>query len=150
MEDFASFQAFSVLVAVLSCVCMLYTGFYSQSRYDNKGCNQEGVCVADHTSAVSFAMLRTLMWQILTNRDFQLFVIMNFFQVFMLAFLSNFTMIFTEHLIPADVLPPLARSIMYGAGFICPQVPSAPAGNQSTIQSLFCCSVLTLPVSSSC
>lgn len=125
MEDFAAFQAFSVLVAVLSCGCMLYTGFYSQSRYDNKGCDQEGVCVAGQTSPVSFAMLRTLMWQILTNRDFQLFVIMNFFQVFMLAFLSNFTMIFTEHLIPADVLPPLAKSIMYGAGFICPQVPSA-------------------------
>lgn len=148
MEDFATFQAFSVLVAVLSCGCMLYTGFYSQGRYDNKGCYQEGGCVADQP--VSFAVLRTLMWQILTNRDFQLFVVMNFFQVFMLAFLSNFTMIFTEHLIPADVLPPLAKSIMYGAGFICPQVPSAPAGNQSTIQSLCCCSVLTVPVSSSC
>ncbi|CAG11415.1 unnamed protein product [Tetraodon nigroviridis] len=122
MEDFAAFQAFSVLVAVLSCGCMLYTGFYGQSRYDNRGCVQEGACVAEPPSPVSFAALRTLMWQILTNRDFQLFVIMNFFQVFMLAFLSNFTMIFTEHLIPADVLPPLAKSIMYGAGFICPQL----------------------------
>lgn len=150
MEDFAAFQAFSVLVAVLSCGCMLYTGFYSQSRYDSKGCSLDGVCVADQTSPVSFAMLRTLMWQILTNRDFQLFVIMNFFQVFMLAFLSNFTMIFTEHLIPADVLPPLAKSVMYGAGFICPQVPSAPAGNHPAIHSLLCCSVLTVPVSSSC
>lgn len=146
MEDFAAFQAFSVLVAVLSCGCMLYTGFYGQSRYDNRGCVQEGACVAEPPSPVSFAALRTLMWQILTNRDFQLFVIMNFFQVFMLAFLSNFTMIFTEHLIPADVLPPLAKSIMYGAGFICPQVPSAPAGSRPAAHGLF----LTVPVSSSC
>lgn len=33
-------------------------------------------------------------------------------------------MIFAEHLIPPDVLPSLAKSIMYGAGFICPQVLS--------------------------
>lgn len=104
--------------------------------------------------------------QILTNRDFQLFVLMNFFQVrekdlgtatewghrmwfvllmgtavcttadhyiyisyplhffqvFMVAFCNNFTMIFAEHLIPPNVLPSLAKSFMYGAGFICPQV----------------------------
>eukprot|EP00066_Takifugu_rubripes_P002629 XP_003964676.2 PREDICTED: transmembrane protein 180-like [Takifugu rubripes] len=122
MEDFAAFQAFSVLVAVLSCCCMLYTGFYSQSRYDYKGCSPGEACIADQTPPVSFAMLRTLMWQILTNGDFQLFVTMNFFQVFMVAFLNNFTMIFTEQLIPANVLPPLAKSLMYGAGFICPQL----------------------------
>lgn len=62
------------------------------------------------------------MWQILTNRDFQRFVIMNFFQVLMLTFFNNFTMIFTEHLIPADKLPSLAKSLMYGAGFMCPQM----------------------------
>lgn len=125
MEDFAAFQAFTVLIAVLSCGCMLYTGFHSESRFDNKGCESDAACSVGGTpdqSAVSFSTLRTLMWQILTERDFQLFVVMNFFQVFMLAFFNNFTMIFTEHLIPPDVLPSLAKSVMYGAGFICPQV----------------------------
>lgn len=124
MEDFAAFQAFTVLIAVLSCGCMLYTGIHSESRFDNKLSALDGEC-NDQTSdqsAVSFSMLRTLVWQILTQRDFQLFVIMNFFQVFILNFLSNFTMIFAEHLIPPDVLPSLAKSIMYGAGFICPQL----------------------------
>ncbi|XP_036944619.1 transmembrane protein 180 [Acanthopagrus latus] len=125
MEDFAAFQAFTVLIAVLSCGCMLYTGFHSESRFDNKGCESDAACSVGGTpdqSAVSFSTLRTLMWQILTERDFQLFVVMNFFQVFMLAFFNNFTMIFTEHLIPPDVLPSLAKSVMYGAGFICPQL----------------------------
>lgn len=125
MENFSTFQAFTVLVAVLSCVCMLYTGLHSKSRFDSKECEPEGASSVEHSPhqpAVSFAMLRSQTWQILTNRDFQLFVIMNFFQVFMLAFFNNFTMIFSEHLIPADVLPPLAKSVMYGAGFICPQV----------------------------
>ncbi|XP_051243504.1 transmembrane protein 180-like [Dicentrarchus labrax] len=125
MEDFAAFQAFAVFVAVVSCGCMLYTGFHSESRFDKKGSESDALSSVDqtsHQSAVSISMLRTLMWQILTNRDFQLFVLMNFFQVFMLAFFNNFTMIFAEHLIPPDVLPSMAKSIMYGAGFICPQL----------------------------
>ncbi|XP_070780087.1 transmembrane protein 180-like [Enoplosus armatus] len=125
MEDFAAFQAFTVLIALLSCGCMLYTGFHSESRFDNQGSGSDAQLSVDqtsHKSGFSFSMLRTLTWQILTNRDFQLFVLMNFFQVFMLAFFNNFTMIFAEHLIPPNVLPSLAKSIMYGAGFICPQL----------------------------
>ncbi|XP_028311897.1 transmembrane protein 180-like [Gouania willdenowi] len=125
MEDFASFQAFTVLIAILSCGCMLYTGLHSESRFDNKGSESDARRSGDQTSqqsAVSFSLLKTLTWQIFTNRDFLLFVTMNFFQVFMLAFFNNFTMIFAEHLIPPDVLSSLAKSFMYGAGFICPQL----------------------------
>ncbi|XP_069558877.1 transmembrane protein 180-like [Brachyistius frenatus] len=125
MEDFSAFQAFTVLIAVVSCGCMIYTGLHSESRFDHKGSESDTPGSADqtsHQSGFSFSMLRTLTWQILTNRDFQLFVLMNFCQVFMLAFFNNFTMIFAEHLIPPNVLPSMAKSIMYGAGFICPQL----------------------------
>ncbi|XP_053707814.1 transmembrane protein 180-like [Synchiropus splendidus] len=125
MEDFGAFQTFTVVVAVLSCGCMLYTGLHSESRFDGKGPDPDvtgSPDQSDQTSAVSVSMLKTMTCQIVTNRDFQHFVIMNFFQVFMLAFFNNFTMIFAEHLIPPDVLPSVARSIMYGAGFICPQL----------------------------
>ncbi|XP_068574947.1 transmembrane protein 180-like [Cebidichthys violaceus] len=122
MEDFASFQAFTVLIAILSCVCMLYTGLHSASRFDNKGSDSDAPDQTSHQSGFSFSTLTTLTWQIVSNRDFRLFVYMNFFQVFLLAFFNNFTMIFAEHLIPPDVLPSLAKSIMYGAGFICPQL----------------------------
>lgn len=127
MEDFSAFQAFTVLIAVLSCCCMLYTGIHSESRFDNKVSESDALGSVDQTSqsTFSFSTLRTLMWQILTYRDFQLFVLMNFFQVFLLAFFNNFTMIFTERLIPPDTLNSLAKSIMYGAGFICPQVLSS-------------------------
>lgn len=126
MEDFAAFQAFAVVTAVLGCGCMLYTGLYSESRFDNKGCVTRSQGSVEQTSFLSsFSLLKTLTLQILTNRDFQLFVSMNFFQVFILTFFSNFTLIFAEHLIPPDVLPSLAKSLMYGAGFICPQVISS-------------------------
>lgn len=117
MENFAAFQAFCVLVALLGSACMAYTGFYSESRFDNKV--SEDRC---QHSPLSVSSVLSMTWQILTNRDFQLFVSMNFFQVFMLAFFNNFAMIFTEHLIPPNVLPSFTKSIMYGAGFIFPQV----------------------------
>ncbi|KAM4535953.1 transmembrane protein 180-like [Fundulus diaphanus] len=137
MENFQAFQAFTVLVAVISCICMMYTGMHSESRFDNKISEADAQASANQTArqtACSFAMLKSLTWQILTNRDFQLFVTMNFFQVFMLAFFNNFTMIFTEHLIPPDALPSLAKSFMYGAGFILPQL--LVLSSQSLLQSL--------------
>nr|XP_047923427.1 transmembrane protein 180 isoform X2 [Anser cygnoides] len=42
-------------------------------------------------------------------------------EVFHLAFCNNFMMIFADNLIPKDVLSSSIRSVMYGAGFICPQ-----------------------------
>ncbi|XP_028843750.1 transmembrane protein 180-like [Denticeps clupeoides] len=120
MEDFPAFQAFVVLVAVLASGCMLYTGLHSESRYDRKVLQTGPPGPAE--PPLSLSSVTTMTWQILTNRDFQLFVVMNFFQVFMVTFCNNFTMIFAEHLIPPDALPSLARSVMYGAGFICPQI----------------------------
>ncbi|XP_076866250.1 transmembrane protein 180-like [Brachyhypopomus gauderio] len=117
MEDFAAFQGFCVLVAVLGCTCMVYTGLYSESRFDEKVGE-----TSPQQAPLSLSSVATMTWQIITNRDFQLFVVMNFFQVFMVAFCHNFAMIFVEHLIPPDVLPSLAKSFMYGAGFICPQL----------------------------
>ncbi|XP_061606504.1 transmembrane protein 180-like [Phyllopteryx taeniolatus] len=116
MEDFAAFQGFTVTVAVLSCGCMLYTGLRSRSQFDDKASEES------RDSECPPATVKTLTWQILINGDFRHFVLMNFFQVFMLAFFSNFTLIFAEHLIPSEVLSSLARSVMYGAGFICPQL----------------------------
>lgn len=120
MDDFAAFQGFSVLVAVLACGAMLYTGFHSESRFDSE--SFETTSQGPQKPSLSMSSVVSMTLQILINRDFQLFVIMNFFQVFMVAFCNNFTMIFAEHLIPQDVLPSLAKSVMYGAGFICPQL----------------------------
>ncbi|XP_014859872.1 transmembrane protein 180-like [Poecilia latipinna] len=137
MENFKAFQAFTVLIAIISCICMMYTGIYSKSRFDSKIyelVDQECADKGASKTACSLSMLKSLTWQILTNRDFQLFVVMNFFQVFILAFFNNFTMIFMEHLIPVDALPSLAKSFMYGAGFILPQL--LVLSSQSLLQSL--------------
>uniref|UniRef100_A0A8B9F375 Transmembrane protein 180 n=1 Tax=Amazona collaria TaxID=241587 RepID=A0A8B9F375_9PSIT len=121
MENFASFQAFTVLVAALATACMCYTGKYSTSQYEQREICMENANLENGNGTLSWSSVISLTKQIMTEKNFLLFVAMNFFQVFHLAFCNNFMMIFADNLIPKDVLSSSLRSIMYGAGFICPQ-----------------------------
>ncbi|NWR91944.1 MF13A protein, partial [Furnarius figulus] len=121
MENFAYFQAFTVLIAVLATACMCCTGKYSTSQYEQREIYMESANVENSDGAFSLASVVSLTKQIMTEKNFMFFVTMNFFQVFHLAFYNNFMMIFADNLIPKDVLSSSVRSIMYGAGFICPQ-----------------------------
>ena len=57
--------------------------------------------------------------QILSEKNFVAFVVTNFFQEFHKTYLSNFTAIVCDYLIPASQVPVAARSIFYGStGFI--------------------------------
>ncbi|CAM5086842.1 unnamed protein product [Natator depressus] len=121
MENFAYFQTFTVLVAALATACMCYTGIYSTSQYEQRETPVENTSLENNDKALSWSSIISLTKQIMTQKNFILFVTMNFFQVFHLAFCNNFMMIFADNLIPKDVLSSFIRSIMYGAGFICPQ-----------------------------
>uniref|UniRef100_A0A8C6JZB7 Uncharacterized protein n=1 Tax=Melopsittacus undulatus TaxID=13146 RepID=A0A8C6JZB7_MELUD len=121
MENFAYFQAFAVLVAALATACMCYTGKYSTSQYEQREICMENANLENGDRTLSWSSVISLTKQIMTEKNFLLFVVMNFFQVFHLAFCNNFMMIFADNLIPKDVLSSSLRSIMYGAGFICPQ-----------------------------
>ncbi|KAG9477016.1 hypothetical protein GDO78_002417 [Eleutherodactylus coqui] len=120
MENFPSFQTFTVFVAVLSTACMCYTGVFGISQYEQ----QEKLVESSGKSetSLSWAAVLSLTKQILTQKNFLLFVSMNFFQVFHSTFCSNFMIIFADNLIPKDALPSFVRSIMYGAGFMFPQL----------------------------
>ncbi|XP_038007104.1 transmembrane protein 180-like isoform X5 [Motacilla alba alba] len=121
MENFAYFQAFAVLVAALATACMCCTGKYSTSQYERREIHTEEANLENSDGAFSLASVVSLTKQIMTEKNFLCFVTMNFFQVFHLAFYNNFMMIFADNLIPKDVLSSSVRSVMYGAGFICPQ-----------------------------
>ncbi|XP_027539588.1 transmembrane protein 180-like [Neopelma chrysocephalum] len=121
MENFAYFQAFTVLIAALATACMCCTGKYSTSQYEQREIHVESANLENSEGAFSLASVVSLTKQIMTEKNFLFFVTMNFFQVFHLAFYNNFMIIFADNLIPTDVLSSSVRSIMYGAGFICPQ-----------------------------
>ncbi|XP_055994785.1 transmembrane protein 180-like [Sorex fumeus] len=116
-----NFQSAVIFVALLA-AASLCLGTYHISRFAPPGGPKENQKLFPEsgqdlpwTSAIS------MMGQVLTQKNFCLFLIMNFFQVFHLTFLNNFLMIFVESLIPKEVLSASVRSIVYGAGFICPQ-----------------------------
>ncbi|KAL9835845.1 transmembrane protein 180-like isoform 3-T4 [Geothlypis trichas] len=121
MENFGYFQIFVVLIAALATACMCCTGKYSTSQYEQRESHTEDANLENGNGAFSLASVVSLTKQIMTEKNFLCFVTMNFFQVFHLAFYNNFMMIFADNLIPKDVLSSSVRSIMYGAGFICPQ-----------------------------
>ncbi|XP_007498310.1 transmembrane protein 180 isoform X2 [Monodelphis domestica] len=120
MENLPYFQAFSIVIAVLATACLFYTGIYSMSHYELKRSPGESTD-SESESEFSWSSVILLTKQILTQKNFLLFLSMNFFQVFHLTIFNNFMMIFADNLIPKDAFSSSMRSIMYGAGFICPQ-----------------------------
>ncbi|KAL1774512.1 transmembrane protein 180 [Sigmodon hispidus] len=120
MEILPNFQVVAVITAFLAATS-LYSGMLHMRHFECKR-NPEEPFLSESEQELSWTSAILPMRQILFQRNFYLFLITNFFQVFHLTFFSNFMMIFAENLIPIDELSSSTRSIMYGAGFICPQV----------------------------
>ncbi|XP_073744094.1 transmembrane protein 180-like isoform X1 [Callorhinus ursinus] len=119
MEILLNFQAVAVVIAILA-VASIYTGIYHMKHFEPTRSPGENL-FSESEQDLPWTSMVSLIRQILTQKNFRLFLITNFFQVFHLTFFNNFMMIFADNLIPKDVLPSSIRSIMYGAGFICPQ-----------------------------
>jgi len=119
--NFQSFQAVCVVIAVLSWLLMRYTGMNVQVAVEacttnNSTSNQDGKTSKDGVP------LFTLMKQVLTQRSFVCFVIMNFCQVFHVTFGSNFFLIFVEHLIGSDTIPVILYSLLTGSVVVLPRI----------------------------
>ncbi|EDL17237.1 uncharacterized protein LOC74466 isoform X2 [Mus musculus] len=119
MEILPNFQATSVAIAFLASLSF-YSGMFNVRQFEFKRNPEENV-LSESEQELARTSVILLMRQILSQRNFYLFLIMNFFQVFHLTIFSNFMMIFVDNLIPTEALSSSVRSIMYGAGFICPQ-----------------------------
>ncbi|XP_068749576.1 transmembrane protein 180-like [Montipora capricornis] len=116
-----SFQAVCVIIAILSWLLMRYTGLNVQVAVE--ACDTTRT-TSDHDekSLKSQIPLFTLLRQILAQRSFVCFVVMNFFQVFHTTFCSNFFLIFVEHLIGSDVIPAILYSLLTGSVFLLPKI----------------------------
>ncbi|KAM6166299.1 transmembrane protein 180-like [Erethizon dorsatum] len=119
MEILPNFQAAAIFIAFLA-AASLYTGMYHMRYLEPKRSPEENFLLETEQD-VAWTSVFLLTRQILSQKNFYLFLIMNFFQVFHFTFFNNFMMIFADTLIPRDVLSSSMRSIMYGVGFICSQ-----------------------------
>ncbi|KAM5227712.1 transmembrane protein 180-like [Ctenodactylus gundi] len=120
IEILPNFQAVAILIAFLAAVS-LYTGMgHTRCCEEPKKGPEGNLLLASEQDAVWTSVL-LLMRQILSQKNFYLFLITNFFQVFHFTFFKNFLMVFVDTLIPRNILSSSTRSVMYGASFICPQ-----------------------------
>lgn len=132
LQNINNFQCVTVVIAILACVCMRYTGRHCHTEYDLKNDNTQNdvegstvLATAKESTTVdrsSEHSMVTLTCQILKQRNFLCFVIMNFCQEFHRAFNANFLAIISERLVPKDSIPSLVRSVFYGSIFVMPQV----------------------------
>ncbi|OBS70769.1 hypothetical protein A6R68_00684, partial [Neotoma lepida] len=119
MEILPNFRIVAVVTAFLAATS-LYSGVVHMRHFECKR-NPEETFLSKSEQELVWTSTILSMRQILSQRNFHFFLIVNFFQVFHLTFFSNFMMIFADNLIPTKALSSTAKSIMYGAGFICPQ-----------------------------
>ncbi|XP_004623175.3 transmembrane protein 180 isoform X2 [Octodon degus] len=119
LDVLPNFQAAATVIAFVA-AASLYAGMYHMRQLELKRSPEESFLLESEQD-VAWTSVFLLMRQILTQKNYYLFLIMNVFQVFHLTFFNNFMMIFADILIPRDVLSSFTRSILYGAGFICSQ-----------------------------
>ncbi|CAH1795088.1 unnamed protein product [Owenia fusiformis] len=131
LENFLTFQGVCIAIAIIAYVCMTYTGKNANTIYDIQllGAVEE----SDSSTRIkdsSGEMLRDSesdsMWsltlQIIRDRNFICFVLMNFCQVFHTTFNANFISILVDNLIPKEQLPSAMRSSFYAVLMIFPQL----------------------------
>ena len=121
LEDFAMFQFLSVIIAVLSCLLMMYAGKHGHTETDLKKQvkQQKGEHVEEKYQIYSYI---TLTKQVLLNRDFLSFVSCNFLQEFHRSFIGGFLAIFCDQLISKAVISDFTRTSFYGGSRTVPQV----------------------------
>lgn len=119
MKNLRGLQMFCLFIAVIACLCMRFTGRNVKTKYESTNMDERKVTTNDESFGAQGAFKITK--QILFNRNFLSFVIMNLLQVFHNTFCANFLIIFVDHLIPKDALPHFAMSVIYGASYVLPQ-----------------------------
>nr|XP_039257359.1 transmembrane protein 180-like isoform X2 [Styela clava] len=131
MENLFNLQLCCIFIAAISWLFIRYCALNTTTLYDNhitpkkqkdSSGSENGYKIKNHDDEMSFKAACQITWQILCNKNFLSFVIMNFFQVLHQTFGTNFLLIFADHLIPKYALSSFERSFIYGASFILPQV----------------------------
>lgn len=114
LENFLAFQITAFFVALIGMLLMIYTGLNAHTVWDlneqQTQAKQHDV-EEDHSEKNPFWLKS---WQILSDKNFIAFVVTNFFQEFHKTYLSNFTAIVCEYLVPSDKVPVRVRSTFYG------------------------------------
>ncbi|XP_067938920.1 transmembrane protein 180-like isoform X2 [Watersipora subatra] len=110
LTEYGTFQFICLLMAVVALAAFYITGKYAVTQYES----------AEVT--LPSGSYWSLTKDIFKNKNFRMFVVMNFLQELHITYVISFAMIFTEQLIPMEELSSGARSILLGALMMIAQV----------------------------
>eukprot|EP01137_Pigoraptor_chileana_P030823 Opistho-2@17822 len=122
------FRVMCVVVAVVAYLCFRYTGLHARTHPHFRPSEPaEGAKNGEKSGDLADGSLRNflkLTMQIVRQRNFQLFVGMNFLQIFHSTFASSFYTIFEDSLLgsPFDSSARAVRSVIAGASGSIPQL----------------------------
>ncbi len=127
MENYGRFQAVCCVLTVLSFLCFFYTGRNAYTKYDiSLSKDIDPSMPADPENCPSNKYSDYPMWtqvrQILCQRNFISFVLMNFLTIYLNTFLGNFSKIICDELIQKSYMSSFTRSLFYGSLQIVPDV----------------------------
>ena len=118
LDNFRAFQLFTIVLGLIAMACFIYTGINVKTDYDTVSAHGD---VETSDSAPSYSWWRQIL-QICSQLNFISFVLVNFCQVYHMAFLQNFSGIICDTLVSKRDLSSSTRSVVYGSFFILPQV----------------------------
>ena len=113
--SYGSFQVTCVVIALVAWLSMTYTGLHCRTQFEIAHMESEIDRKTDHS-------IFTLTKQLLTSRNFLVFVLVNFMAEFQRTFLGSFTAIFSDALLRDVSLDSSLRSIFFGAVLVMPRV----------------------------
>ena len=122
LEYYHTFQMCCFVVAVVSFAGMYYTGINAHTEYDLTSVEEKDRISASKREAQNQDGILKQTWQILKQRNFIAFVLMNFCQIYANTFSDNFASIICDRLISKDDLSSSMRSIFHGSLFFVPPV----------------------------
>ncbi|XP_077988198.1 transmembrane protein 180-like [Glandiceps talaboti] len=120
LQNMNTFRTYCVVIAILSWWFLRYTGKNVTTHYDIAS-NTDSKEL-DENKATNDSSIWKLSWQIIKQKNFLLFVMMNFCQVFHVTYRINFLAIFGDALIPQEDVLPVVRKFVYGSAFLLPQM----------------------------
>lgn len=121
MTDLSSLKLACLLIAVIACWFMVYSGKNLKPEVD-RGESKASLMDKGEWSKPEKVSLMKITKEVFTQRNFVCFVIMNFFQVFHTTLSANFFGMFRDQLVTGDAFPTGFKSFMAGSAFVLPQI----------------------------
>ncbi|CAH1795639.1 unnamed protein product [Owenia fusiformis] len=149
LTDYTAFQWTCLFIACIAGLLLVFTGKNAHTQYDlNQTALKPKITVDSHTTPMSLEVevqansefmdrsskqsVWSLTWQILLQKNFLIFVLINLGQEFHRTFCSNFRGIIMDHLIPAGTIEGTTRSVLYGSLMFLPPILNIMGGQVVT------------------